>query len=774
MAGSGWPSSADVSSSPTPTTARLVLSDHERSLYDQHFTEADAAAGGAGQLGGAQAAQYLSTSGLGYQVLGQIWDIADADRRGYLGRDDFAVALRLIAHAQSGREVSRELIGVMPSELPRLGSSESHLPGTFSRSKTALSSVKLPSQNNTSAASPLGTSSSSLSGASRRGRSPPRGEDRAMPSPRDMRKYGRLFCKLARGHHVGSQEARNLFSCSSLSNDVLDHVWTLADVDGDGSLSWREFVSAMHLIRRALSDQPLPPASHGLPSDLTTFLGSLDEARVYASQESRSPRSPSGSEVPTPLEAAFTGTNDDKHNAPTSSVTSLPRPFAAPVTALDRDVMQNAYSCSGTERHYQVQDSFTSPHIVDFQHSKSSSVSEFGSSLRGRGSPLDSGLAKFRGESRTIPIIGNAPMSSETSLPTDVAKRDASFVKSGSGTSNKVESLFADDSQTFQSNKIGFAAGTSELEYVPARDMQPVEHLEAIIEADKMLLRRLSLDIDRLEKDLTRIEDGCRLEETEARQEHDECERISAEKKHLSQQLEAFRRQIGALKREHKGLHTESVVLRRNHIYYGQEAAFLQRVLDEGQRDTQALENSLEYLEHSQNNLVVQTHSLRDVRREVLEQIRAQEDSLERERKELPLIRQALEALRGGTVDIHGLSTVTSVAGGVGCFDDGIGGAVGGISLDGFGHRSASDSLSGTGGGRHFEDSHFFGSRMNTARQQSKGTVASAGGRSINGFNVAQREIGAFRHDDEDVRQWRQGRPAQETTTVGCFDREGV
>lgn len=184
----------------------------------------------------------------------------------------------------------------------------------------------------------------------------------------------------------------------------------------------------------------------------------------------------------------------------------------------------------------------------------------------------------------------------------------------------------------------------------PSDDARPVEHLEVLIEADKWLVQRLRSDVGALDEGLLRLEEACRLEEREAIRERSECERIGQERQHLAQQLEASRRQLGELKAEHQGLHAESVLLRRDPEHYSREVAFLRRLLDEGVRDTQALQQSIEYLEQSNHSLLAHTSSLTEARHEVLEQVRAEREALERERREAARAKQAYGSLRAGGV----------------------------------------------------------------------------------------------------------------------------
>uniref|UniRef100_A0A8C2Q1X4 EH domain-containing protein n=1 Tax=Cyprinus carpio TaxID=7962 RepID=A0A8C2Q1X4_CYPCA len=59
-----------------------------------------------GRVGAGDAALFLKRSGLTDLVLGKIWDLADSDCKGLLNKQQFFVALRLVACAQNGLEVS--------------------------------------------------------------------------------------------------------------------------------------------------------------------------------------------------------------------------------------------------------------------------------------------------------------------------------------------------------------------------------------------------------------------------------------------------------------------------------------------------------------------------------------------------------------------------------------------------------------------------------------------------------------------------------------------
>ncbi|NXR98718.1 EP15R factor, partial [Oxylabes madagascariensis] len=59
-----------------------------------------------GRVGASEAALFLKKSGLSDIILGKIWDLADPEGKGYLDKQGFYVALRLVACAQNGHDVN--------------------------------------------------------------------------------------------------------------------------------------------------------------------------------------------------------------------------------------------------------------------------------------------------------------------------------------------------------------------------------------------------------------------------------------------------------------------------------------------------------------------------------------------------------------------------------------------------------------------------------------------------------------------------------------------
>uniref|UniRef100_A0A8C9YM65 Epidermal growth factor receptor pathway substrate 15 n=1 Tax=Sander lucioperca TaxID=283035 RepID=A0A8C9YM65_SANLU len=79
-------------------------------IYDKYYRQVDPT--GSGRVAAADAALFLKRSALADLVLGKIWDLADSERKGALNKQQFFIALRLVACAQNGLEVALKSLHV--------------------------------------------------------------------------------------------------------------------------------------------------------------------------------------------------------------------------------------------------------------------------------------------------------------------------------------------------------------------------------------------------------------------------------------------------------------------------------------------------------------------------------------------------------------------------------------------------------------------------------------------------------------------------------------
>nr|XP_056723516.1 epidermal growth factor receptor substrate 15-like 1 [Euleptes europaea] len=169
-----------------------------------------------GRIGASEAALFLKKSGLADAILGKIWDLADPEGKGFLDKQGFFIALRLVACAQSGQEVSLSNLNLV---LP---------PPKFHDSP-----------------SPMQVSSSSD------GHWAVRVEEKA--------KFDGIFESLLPVNGLLSgDKVKPVLMNSKLPLDILGRVWDLSDIDKDGHLDKDEFAVAMHLVYRALEKEPVP------------------------------------------------------------------------------------------------------------------------------------------------------------------------------------------------------------------------------------------------------------------------------------------------------------------------------------------------------------------------------------------------------------------------------------------------------------------------------------------------------------------------------------
>uniref|UniRef100_A0A8C4LRZ1 Epidermal growth factor receptor pathway substrate 15 n=1 Tax=Equus asinus TaxID=9793 RepID=A0A8C4LRZ1_EQUAS len=183
-------------------------------VYEKYYRQVDT--GNTGRVLASDAAAFLKKSGLPDLILGKIWDLADTDGKGLLNKQEFFIALRLVACAQNGLEVS-------------------------------LSSLNLavPPPRFHDASSPLlisGTSATELPWAVK-------SEDKA--------KYDAIFDSLSPVNgFLSGDKVKPVLLNSKLPVDILGRVWELSDIDHDGMLDRDEFAVILQEVPMSLP----PPA----------------------------------------------------------------------------------------------------------------------------------------------------------------------------------------------------------------------------------------------------------------------------------------------------------------------------------------------------------------------------------------------------------------------------------------------------------------------------------------------------------------------------------
>ncbi|XP_059399882.1 epidermal growth factor receptor substrate 15-like 1 isoform X4 [Carassius carassius] len=205
-------------------------------VYENFYRQVDP--GNTGRVGPTEAALFLKKSGLPDITLGKIWDLADPDGKGFLDKQGFYVALRLVACAQSGHDINLSCLN-LPVPPPKFKDQSSPSMSSVTSTNESLWAV--------------------------------RSEEKS--------KFDGIFESLAPVNGLLSGEkVKPVLINSKLPVDVLGKVWDLSDIDKDGHLDKDEFAVVMHLVYRALEKEPVPsvlPSSLIPPSKRKKSSGSL-------------------------------------------------------------------------------------------------------------------------------------------------------------------------------------------------------------------------------------------------------------------------------------------------------------------------------------------------------------------------------------------------------------------------------------------------------------------------------------------------------------------
>ncbi|XP_046882808.1 epidermal growth factor receptor substrate 15-like 1 isoform X2 [Hypomesus transpacificus] len=220
------------------------------SAYENYYRQVDP--GNTGKIRAADAAQFLKKSGLSDSTLGKIWDLADPERKGFLDKRGFFIALRLVASAQGGNDIS------------------------LNNLNQTLAAPKFKDANSPLLSTPLSTSLSTSLSIS------PSADSQWAVRPEEKGKFDGIFDSLSPVNGLLSgDKVKPVLINSKLPLDVLGRIWDLSDVDKDGQLDRDEFSVAMHLVYRAMENETTPtalPASLIPPSKRKKSAGALPGA----------------------------------------------------------------------------------------------------------------------------------------------------------------------------------------------------------------------------------------------------------------------------------------------------------------------------------------------------------------------------------------------------------------------------------------------------------------------------------------------------------------
>ena len=235
----------------------------EGALYERLFRECDPT--GSGLVSGSAVKPLFSRAKLNNKILAGIWTLADKGKRKALDMANWAVALRLVALAQSGLPVSELGLkqytdvplpvfeGFQPQHTQpppgqQLQQQQQQQPGGGMGGAGPSDMASFPP----ASGPPSGTAS------------PPNGAvvggSEWSMSADERAQYVSQFSAADEDQdgYVGGKEAQSFFTRSGLDKKSLRQIWLLADYDKDNKLSVDEFSIAMHLVLRQRKGQALP------------------------------------------------------------------------------------------------------------------------------------------------------------------------------------------------------------------------------------------------------------------------------------------------------------------------------------------------------------------------------------------------------------------------------------------------------------------------------------------------------------------------------------
>ncbi|PRP74810.1 putative partner of ralbp-1 [Planoprotostelium fungivorum] len=214
----------------------MTLNETEQKYYSHLFSLADTGfiilpfetsdriADRDGKVSGKEGAPFLRKSELSDKALEKIWAASDTEATGFLHPKEFAIAMRLVAHAQY--QVQNQKKNNLPVVEPDIN----------------INNIK------------------NVMGL-------PKFKDIPTPSmfpiafsQEDIHKYDHLFMHADTNHDgfVDGNEAKAYFSKAKITTEKLARIWELSEQDGDSKLNICEFRIAMHLIYWTLKNEELP------------------------------------------------------------------------------------------------------------------------------------------------------------------------------------------------------------------------------------------------------------------------------------------------------------------------------------------------------------------------------------------------------------------------------------------------------------------------------------------------------------------------------------
>ncbi|XP_065185701.1 epidermal growth factor receptor substrate 15-like 1 isoform X1 [Sycon ciliatum] len=262
MVGSGTPSGG-LSSSGTPVgnglsmggnSTATFISQTDMKKYESIF---ESLLPENGRVAGDKVKPVLMNSKLPVNVLGQIWELADSNRDGFLFLEDFCVCMHLTYRSLDGDAVPNTVPVQLRNQL-----ATNKIQSARSRSASIVSAHML-STSASGLSSPLAVASAANSGSLLQ----PAGATLSSSSPtwivsgEEQKLFEGMFRQADKEgkNFVSGDDVRSLFVSTGLPGNLLAHIWGLCDMTNCGRLTLEQFMLAMYLAKQKKISNVDPP-----------------------------------------------------------------------------------------------------------------------------------------------------------------------------------------------------------------------------------------------------------------------------------------------------------------------------------------------------------------------------------------------------------------------------------------------------------------------------------------------------------------------------------
>lgn len=292
-----------------PTPSASLISEEDKARFTRIFAMVGPTQG---ILSNEQAKDVFLKSKLPYEKLGAIWNLADTKQRGMLDLPDFIIGMHYIQGTMNGTitslpstlppgmyeaaaaGTSHGMASSQPPATPQRGMSQDSMQTSTVPSTPAVAPAQAPISS-ASRSSTTGPTAGSMPASSSQTTSAPlpptpssTGSSWAI-TPASKARYDGFFDQLdtQRAGYVDGGVVVPFFLQSGLDETTLAHVWDLADLTQDGTLTRDEFAIAMQLIDDKMAGKPVPeqlPASLLPPSARSMPMPAAAAAAAPATQ----------------------------------------------------------------------------------------------------------------------------------------------------------------------------------------------------------------------------------------------------------------------------------------------------------------------------------------------------------------------------------------------------------------------------------------------------------------------------------------------------------